>query len=68
MKNRRWVLTIFLYVAFSLGIEAVKFQRTQRTERISAKKMTAKKVTGAANDKDDESSGGSENEANISVG
>ncbi|KAL3647501.1 Glycerol kinase [Castilleja foliolosa] len=63
MKNRRWVLTIFLYVAFSLGIEAVKFQRTQRTERISAKKMT-----GAANDKDDESSGGSENEANISVG
>ncbi|KAL3655108.1 Glycerol kinase [Castilleja foliolosa] len=35
MKNRRWVLTIFLYLAFSLGIEAVKFQRTQRTERIS---------------------------------
>ncbi|KAL3619796.1 Glycerol kinase [Castilleja foliolosa] len=42
MKNRRWVLTIFLYVAFSLGIEAVKFQRTQRTERISVGRVCAR--------------------------
>ncbi|KAL6494435.1 Glycerol kinase [Orobanche gracilis] len=35
MKNRRWVFIMFFCIAFSLGIEAFKFQRAQRTERIS---------------------------------
>lgn len=35
MRNLRWVLSICLFLAFSLRIEAFTFHRTQKTERIS---------------------------------
>ncbi|KAL0464031.1 UNVERIFIED_CONTAM: putative beta-1,4-xylosyltransferase IRX10L [Sesamum latifolium] len=35
MRNRRWVFAVVLFLALCLRIEAFKFHRTQRTERIS---------------------------------
>ncbi|KAL0397195.1 UNVERIFIED_CONTAM: putative beta-1,4-xylosyltransferase IRX10L [Sesamum calycinum] len=35
MRNRRWVFTVLLFLALCLRIQAFKFHRTQRTERIS---------------------------------